>query len=64
MKKEKEQIQRKLALAKEKLAEIEVETAKLEAQIEPIRRKLAESQEAKKYLEGRVVKLEKMLTED
>ncbi len=61
MKSEKEDILRKLNIAKEKLPAVDTELARLENLVAPLNKQIANVQAERKYLQARIEKLTKML---
>jgi chromosome segregation ATPase len=60
MKSEKEDILRKLNVAKEKLPELDTELARLEALAAPLNKQIANVQAERQYILARIDKLTKM----
>jgi len=63
MKNKKEEIKRKLETARENLLKAKMEIERLEVLITPLAKQLTSAESAAAYLQGRVEKLTKMLTE-
>jgi chromosome segregation ATPase len=61
MKTEKEDILRKLNVAKEKLPELDTELARLEGLAAPLNKQIASVQSERQYILARIEKLTKML---
>jgi chromosome segregation ATPase len=59
----KEEIRNKIKSAEDKLRELDKKHAELMIQFEPLRKKLSEIEAGRKYLNARIEKLSKMLSE-